>query len=311
MEMTTCPPPDVVGLGSCAWDLIGVVEHIPDFDAPTQSLADLAASGGGPVSTALVALARLGARTGYLGVVGDDEFGLNIKRAFVGEGVDVSHLRVQDKARSAVCFVLVHAQTGRRSIVCYRGTYKDVELQQADYRYITSAPFLHLDGHHMNAAITAARWMRKAGGTVVLDANRLRPRLDELLPWVDVLITNASFPHAYTGQKNLEDAARELARTGARLVVTTLGEKGCQCFSCEECLHVPGFVVKAVDTTGAGDAFHGAFIYGLLHGWSLLRTATFANAVAALNCTALGGRAGLPRLGKVQALLQGTGRWAE
>jgi sulfofructose kinase len=225
--------------------------------------------------------------------------------------VDVSHLRVQDKARSAVCFVLVHAQTGRRSIVCYRGTYKDVELQQADYRYITSAPFLHLDGHHMNAAITAARWMRKAGGTVVLDANRLRPRLDELLPWVDVLITNASFPHAYTGQKNLEDAARELARTGARLVVTTLGEKGCQCFSCEECLHVPGFVVKAVDTTGAGDAFHGAFIYGLLHGWSLLRTATFANAVAALNCTALGGRAGLPRLGKVQALLQGTGRWAE
>jgi sulfofructose kinase len=309
--MTTCPPPDVVGLGACAWDLIGVVEHIPDFDSPTLSLADLAASGGGPVSTALVALARLGARTGYIGVAGDDEFGLNIKRAFIGEGVDISHLRVQDKARSAVCFVLVHAQTGRRSIVCYRGTYKDVELQQADHRYITSAPFLHLDGHHMSAAITAARCTRRAGGTVVLDANRLRAGLDELLPLVDVLITNASFPHAYTGQRDFDDAARELARTGAKLVVTTLAEKGCQCFSDEECLYVPGFVVKAVDTTGAGDAFHGAFIYGLLRGWGLLRTATFANAVAALNCTALGGRAGLPRLGEVEGLLQTTGRWAE
>lgn len=301
---TTCPPLDVVGLGYCAWDYVGIVDHIPEFDAPTVSLADLASSGGGPVSTALVALARLGAQSGYLGVIGDDQPGLSIKQAFEEEGVDVSHLRVQPRARSAVCIVLVHAQTGQRSILCYRGTFKEVQLQQADRPYITAARFLHLDGHHMSAAITAAQWMREAGGTVVLDANRPRPRLDELLPWVDVLITNASFPPAYTGQQDIGDAARELMHTGARLVVTTLGEKGCICFSGSESLHVPGFAVKIIDSTGAGDAFHGAFIYGLLRGWSLLRTATFANAVAALNCMALGGRAGLPRLGDVEAFLE-------
>jgi sulfofructose kinase len=311
MTMATHPPLDVVGLGYCAWDYVGVVDQVPEFDAPTMSLPDFVASGGGPVATALVALARLGARTGYLGVVGDDEYGLNIKRAFEGEGVDVSHVRVQSKGRSPVCIVLVHASSGLRSILCYRGTLRDVELQQADYPYISSARLLHLDGHHMSAAISAAQCIRKGGGTVVLDANRPRPSLDELLPWVDVLITNASFPLAYAGQQDIGDAAREWIHAGAKLVVTTLGENGCLCFRGDDSLHVPGFAVRVLDTTGAGDAFHGAFIYGLLHGWSLLRTATFANAVAALNCTALGGRAGLPRLAEVEAFLQSTGRCVE
>jgi len=307
--MTTHLPLNVIGLGYCSWDYLGIVPHIPAFDAPTMSIVDFAISGGGPVSTALVALARLGARAGYVGVIGDDEIGANIKRAFEQEDVDVSHLRVQPGTRSPVCIVLVQAQTGQRSISCYRGTVGEVELQQADYPYITSARFLHLDGHYMDGAITAARWMREAGGTVVLDANKPRPRLDELLPCVDVLITNASFPSAYTGQQDIEKAAKELIRTGTRLVVTTLGEKGCLCFTADENLYVPGLTVKVVDTTGAGDAFHGAFIYGLLHGWTLLRTATFANAVAALNCTALGGRTGLPRLQEVEAFLHRTGRW--
>jgi len=297
-----------VGLGYCAWDYLGIVDHIPRFDAPTASMADFATSGGGPVSTALVALARLGAQTGYLGVIGNDEAGLNLKRAFEQEGVYVNHLRLQPGARSPVCIVLVHAKTGRRSILCYRGTHAELKLQQADRAYVAAARFLHLDGHHMTAAITAAQWMREAGGTVVLDANKPRPRLDELLPWVDVLITNASFPPAHTGQQDIAGAAQKLAHTGARLVVTTLGEQGCLCFTAESSLHVPGFAVNVVDTTGAGDAFHGAFIYGLLRAWSLQRTATFANAVAALSCTALGGRAALPRLHEVEAFLRDRGR---
>jgi len=308
MQMTAHHPIDVVGLGYCSWDYLGIVDHIPDFDAPTVSMGDFASSGGGPVSTALVTLARLGARTGYLGTVGTDETGISLKRAFEQEGVDISHLRVQPGARSPVCIVLVHASTGRRTILCYRGTCQELELQQVDRAYITAARFLHLDGHHMSAAITAAQWMHEAGGTVVLDANKPRPHLDELLSWVDVLITNASFPPAYTGQRDIARAAHKLLRTGVKLVVTTLGEKGCLCFTNESTLEVPGFKVSVVDTTGAGDAFHGAFIYGLLHGWKLQRTATFANAVAALNCTALGGRTALPGLQKVEAFLQSRGK---
>jgi ribokinase len=297
----------VVGLGYCSWDYLGTLDHVPEFDAPTVSLADFAISCGGPVSTALAALARLGARTGYLGAIGDDDAGRNTQHAFAEEGVDISHLRVQSGTRSPVCICLIQAQTGKRMILCYRGTAGEVELEPADHSYITSARFLHLDGNHMGAALAAAQWMHEAGGTVVLDANRPRPRLDNR-PWVDVLITNAHFPSAYTGEPDLERAARRLLSTGAGLVVSTLSEQGCVYFTGRGHSHVPGFQVPVVDTTGAGDAFHGAFIYGLLQGWPVERTATFANAVAAMNCGALGGRAGLPRLHQVEVFLESKGR---
>jgi sulfofructose kinase len=308
---------DVVGLGYCSWDYLGTLDEVPAFDAPTVSLDDFAVSGGGPVSTALVTLARLGARSGYLGAVGDDDAGLNLQRAFEREGIDISRLRVRAGTRSPVCICLVQARTGKRVILCYRGTSGEVQLEAADRPYITAARFLHLDGHHMSAAIAAAQWMHQAGGTVVLDANRPRPRLDELLAWVDVLITNAHFLTAYTAEPTLEQAARKLLsrrgqrlprEAGARLVVSTLGEKGCLCVTAGKETRVPGFQVPVVDTTGAGDAFHGAFIYGMLQGWPIKRTATFANAVAAMNCTALGGRAGLPRFTEVEAFLRSTGR---
>jgi len=309
MNSPPCATLDVIGLGYCSWDYLAILDEIPGFEAPTVTLHDFAISGGGPVSTALVALTRLGARAGYVGAVGDDDTGLNLRRTFEDEGVDLSHLRVRPGTRSPVCICLVQAHTGKRAILCYRGTSGEVNLEPADRPYITAARFLHLDANHMSAAITAAQWMHEAGGTVVLDANRPRPRLDELLPRVDVLITNGHFPAAYTGEPVLERAAHQLLlRTRARLVVSTLGERGCLYVTTEEESHVPGFAVPVVDSTGAGDAFHGAFIYGLLQNWPLERTATFANAVAAMNCTALGGRAALPRLAEVEVFLQHAGR---
>jgi sugar/nucleoside kinase (ribokinase family) len=300
-----CAGLDVIGLGYCVWDYLGIIAEIPEFDAPTATLDDFAISGGGPVSTALVTLGRLGVRTGFLGTVGDDEAGMNIRRAFEEEGVDISRLRVRAGMRSQVCICLVQAQTGKRMLLRYPGTSGEVRLEPPDQDYITAARFLHLDGYHIHAAITAAQWMREAGATVVLDANRPRPHLDELLPWVDILITNADFPTAYTGEPTLEQATRQLlAKSGAKLVVSTLGERGCLWITAEGRSYVPGFEVPVVDTTGAGDAFHGAFIYGLLQDWPIERIATFANAVAAMNCTALGGRTGLPRLHEVEEFLK-------
>ena len=298
---------EVVGLGYCSWDYLGILDQMPAFDDPTVSLSDYASSGGGPVSTALVALARLGAQAGFVGVVGDDESGMKIKAAKEREGIDVSRLRILPGARSQTCLVLVEHSSGRRSIMCHRGTTHDLELGPEDRDYITSARFLHLDGHHMSAAVRAAQWMRAVGGTVVLDANRARPRLDDLLHHVDVLITNAWFPKAYTGEADPSVAAAHLLSGGVRLVVTTLGEKGCAVFTPARSWHVPGFAVQVVDTTGAGDAFHGAFIYGLLRGWELERTTLFANAVAAQNCVGLGGRAALPTLQQTEAFLKARG----
>jgi sulfofructose kinase len=160
-----------------------------------------------------------------------------------------------------------------------------------------------LDGQFMPAAIQAARWAREAGLQVCFDGNHPRPDLEELLPLVNWLVVAAPFPVAYTGLSHPE-AARALLALGPEVLVITQGERGCQVWTGDDHFQAPGFAVQAVDTTGAGDAFHGGFIYGMLQGWNLRRVAAFANAVAALNCRTLGGRRGLPSLRQVEALYQ-------
>jgi sugar/nucleoside kinase (ribokinase family) len=155
----------------------------------------------------------------------------------------------------------------------------------------------------MPAAIQAARWAQEAGVKICFDGNHPRPGLDELLPLVDWLVVAEAFPVAYTGLSDPDAAARALLDTGAEVLVVTRGENGCGVWTAETCFSVAGLQVQAVDTTGAGDAFHGGFIYAMLQGWDLKRVATFANTVAAINCQTLGGRRGLPTLDQVQSLL--------
>lgn len=263
-----------------------------------------ARDGGGPVSTALVALARLGTPVNYLGVLGDDDEGQYLHDAFRAEGVDTRHVSVQAGGRTPVCMVLVEAGSGRRAIFCYRGTLADYRLSDAARADLRRARILHVDGHSVEAVEGAAALVHAAGGQVVFDANRPRPGLERFLGCTDVLIGACTFPTAATGITDLAAASRQLMRAGPRMVVTTLGPEGCFVLSEHEEFYAPGFRVPVVDTTGAGDAFHGGFIYGLLQGWPLREVARFANAVAALNCRALGGRRGLPRLEEVEQFLR-------
>lgn len=296
---------DVVGLGYCAYDILAIVPGPPDFDDVLGiHLADLAHDGGGPVGTALTALARLGARTGYVGVLGDDREGIWLRDLFAQEHVDLTRLRVQSDIGTNVCLILVEKTTARRAILCHqRVDAGALMLDAADQAYIQSARALHLDGQFMPAAIQAAYWARETGTRICFDGNHPRPGLDELLPLVDWLVVARPFPTAYTELPDLEKAAQALLALGVEVLTITQGELGCQVWTANDHFQVPGFPVQATDTTGAGDAFHGGFLYAMLQGWNLRRVAAFANAVAAINCQTLGGRRGLPALTQVQALL--------
>jgi len=287
---------DVVGLGYCSYDYLAMVPQRPEFDADTQTLTDFATDGGGPVSTALVALARLGAGTAYIGVLGDDAHGQALGAMFAVEGVDCSRLRWAAGCRSQVCVILVEQRTGRRSILCHRPNCPSPALDDADFALVASARALHLDGHHMYDAIQVAKFACSRDILVSLDANRPREGLGQLIPHVDLLIASTPFASTFTGLKDPAQAAEILGRIGPRTVVVTQSERGCIWTSESGSGESPGFRVKVVDTTGAGDAFHGAFLFGHLQGWPLAQAAEFANAVAAINCTRLGGRAGLPAL---------------
>ncbi|MBN1658772.1 MAG: sugar kinase [Anaerolineae bacterium] len=297
--------PTIIALGYCSYDILARVPRVPAFDDVYMvHVEELVHDGGGPVSTALVAAARLGARTGYIGVLDEDLEGRRLRTLFEIEGVNLSRLRVQRGAGTNVCLILVEAATARRSILCAARVDKDaLELDEADRAYVQAARALHLDGHFLPAAMQAARWAREAGVKVCFDGNHPREGLEALLPLVDWLVVAGPFPKEYTGKANPHTAAHTLLALGPELLVVTLGERGCEVWTQDQHVAVPGFQVDAVDTTGAGDAFHGGFLYAMCQGWDVVQAARFANAVAALNCRALGGRRGLPGLKEVEALL--------
>ena len=139
----------------------------------------------------------------------------------------------------------------------------------------------------------------------MFDANRPRPHIERYLACTDILIAAGSFPAAVTGIADLVEASRRPMQLGPSMVAATPGAGGCFRMTAQEQLHMPGFALDLVDTTGAGDACHGGFLYGLLQeGWTLKQIARFANAVGALNCRQLGGRRGLPTLDEVRRLMQ-------
>jgi sulfofructose kinase len=305
--------PAVVGLGYCAYDILAIVPYMPEFDDVRMTHASaLVHDGGGPVGTSLAALARLGVPSGYVGVLGDDPEGRWLREMFIQEGVDVSRLRMSDEVGTNVCLLLVEQGTARRAIACHpRVSPSALVLDDADRRYVQAARVLHLDGQFLPAAVQAARWAREAGVRVCLDGNHPRPGLEELLPLVDWLVVAEPFPQEATGLHDANQAARALLRLGPEMLLVTLGEAGCRAWIRPEApgaapkdpLCLPAFAVEAVDTTGAGDAFHGGFLYGMLQAWELPRVLAFANAVAGLSCQTLGGRRGLPDLTAVLAFL--------
>jgi len=212
---------------------------------------------------------------------------------------------VQPHRESQVVVCYVHAKTGER-VFCGHEHFSSHQLCAADLdrAYVTAARCLHLDGSHIRAARQAARWMREAGRQVVLDLSTTRkapsPECRALVADVDVLIAGSGAVPALTGESDLWAAAAAALALGPAVVVQTEGADGSYTVTREERFHTPAFDVQVVDTTGAGDVFHGAYIFGLLQEWDLRRTASFASAAAALNCTRFGGRAGAPTLEEVE-----------
>lgn len=297
-------PFDVVGLGFSSLDTVGLVPQLPQLDEGAPLLG-ITRQGGGPVAQALVTLQRLGAMTGYVGSLGDDEAGQAMAGGLQAEGVDTSRLIITPGRTSPQCIILVHAPTGLRSICCEGGTAPPVSPDGLDLDYLCSGEFLHLDGSHGAAALVAAREAQRRGVRVCLDAGGPSDALFTLVPYVDVLIASERFALGMEGVTSIEEGAARLLTQGPSIVVITSGKHGAWTASAEGEFVTPAFEVPVVDTLGAGDVFHGAFLYGLLQGWDLPVVTRFAAATAALKCGKLGGRAGIPRLPEVLAFLAG------
>ncbi len=284
---------DVVGLGLNATDTVIIVRELPALGGK-ERVVSLSRHAGGQVATALVTCQRLGLRARYIGKVGDDDAGRFQLASLRGEGIDLRHARVARHAPTQFGYILVDQRTGERTVFWDRDRRLAVSPKELKEQAIVTARVLHLDGCDVEACLQAARWARRARIPVVADLDTVYKKVEKLFPYIDYLLASANFLPAVTGEADpfrvLEFMAQEykIAVPGM-----TLGRDGALVYSAGRFLYSPGFVVETVDTTGAGDVFHGAFIYGLLAGWNLERTLDFSNALAGLNCTALGARGGI------------------
>lgn len=293
---------DVVGVGYTAYDYLGIVPHLPEPDTKLE-LIELLEQGGGPVSTALVTLSRLGKKTALVAKVGGDTRGRLMLEDLEREGVDTRGVVVSRDHGSQFAFIMVEPRKGHRTILWSRAGLPNLSEKEVDEGLVRSARLLHVDNHEVPGALAAARTAREAGIPVLLDAGTPDERIEELLSLVDCAVASQSFPLELTGIRDRAKGLEAIRAYGPRVAAMTLGPEGALALTDEGFVHSPGFLLDVVDTTGAGDVFHGGFAYGVLEGWDVEETLRFANAVAGMKCRRLGGRTGIPTRAEVEAFL--------
>lgn len=294
---------DVLGIGQNSLDRVGVLDGPPPH-AGKIALLEYHELPGGQVATAVLALARLGLRTAYVGAVGDDPAGDAVLAPLRRAGVDLAGVRRVPGVSTQCALILVDRPSGERTVLWHRDARLAQGVRHLDRAAIESARVLHLDGGDPEPAAWAAGVARKAGVPVVLDVDTPAPGVDALLARTDFPLVSRGFAEAFWQGGSVHEALGELVALGARLAVVTLGERGAIARQGDRIFESPAFRVEARDTTGAGDLFHAGFVFALLRSEgpeSALRT---ANAAAALNCRALGAQGGLPTREELDAFLR-------
>jgi sulfofructose kinase len=284
---------DVVGIGLNATDTVMTVPKFPALGGKERVVA-LSMQAGGQMATALVTCRRLGLKVRYIGKMGDDAAGKLQMESLKREGLDLIDAKIVRGAPTQYGLIIVDQATGERTIFWDRDVRLTVQPKEIKPTAITTARLVHLDGCDVDAALEVAQLARRARIPVIADFDTVYKNVEKLFPYIDYLIASTQFLPAVTGHadpfKVLEYMAREYK---VKTPGMTLGRDGALVYHEGRFHYSPGFVVETVDTTGAGDVFHGAFAYSLLAGWEMTRALDFSNAMAALNCTALGARGGI------------------
>ena len=300
---------DAVGFGLNTIDLIALVGQYPEPDSK-QQLADFIECPGGQVATAMTTCARLGCRARYVGRFGDDARGRLARVSLEHEGVDLS--ACEEVSAPQPFSVILADGDGRRTVLWSRSPALNIDAVDVDAEVVSSGRVLLVDCHQTAAATQAAACARRSGVPTMIDVEKVRPGIEALLAKIDLIITGRTFPETFTGVSGVGSALAVLAkRFKPALVCTTLGQEGSLAIVKGMEIQTPGFRVPVVDTTGAGDVFRGGFIAGWLAAGPRPQTEdvlTYANAVAALKCRALGGRTAIPQRAEVERFLVSSGR---
>ncbi len=295
---------DLVGVGLNATDTLILVSHFPAYAGKVPIESEML-SPGGQVASALATAAYLGLRVKYIGTVGDDERG-RVQLASLREtGIDLADVEVRENCPNQTAYIVIDQSTGERTVFWSRPECLCLSPDSITAEKIAHARMLHIDGHDTPAVAKAAEIARSLNIPVSLDVDTMYPGFDRVLRSVDYMVASSEFPGAWTSE---HDPFRALERIQneyrMKVAAMTLGAHGALAHVDGKFFYSPAFVVNCVDTTGAGDVFHGAFCYAAIEGMPMRETLEFSNAMAALNCTRIGARGGIARRAEALALIE-------
>ncbi|MDT4292170.1 PfkB family carbohydrate kinase [Methylomonas sp. MO1] len=291
----TSTPLDVLCIGHASYDLVFSVPHHPGADEKIVA-DDLLGCGGGPAANAAVTVAKLGGKAGFCGYLGTDVYGDSHLRELQDHGVD-TQLVVRGASPTPLSTVLVKPN-GQRALINYKGQTSALPATAIDFDAL-AAKVLLFDGHEPHISLRLLNQLTHPVPTV-LDAGSLHDGTLALMDKVEYLVCSEKFAVQYAGDENL--ALSKLAQV-APVVVITLGERGLIWQRGQEHGSLGAPPIVAIDTTGAGDAFHGAFASGLTNGLSWMEVLRYASVAGAFCCSRIGARPGLPSLSEHQKLL--------
>ena len=297
---------DVCSMGTLAVDYFALVSEIPGPDEKIL-VKEYEIHAGGVAGNVITQVARLGIKAGWMGKVGNDEAGKILINEFLKEGVDISHVEIVDSEHSMFTWIQVDKR-GDKAITMFTNVLNKFTTEDVDKKhkeYIQSSKILQVEGSllPLKPALRAMEIAKESGVTIVFDLDvaphhfvnneRLatEQELKKAIELADVFIPCKAAAVELIGTKDIQHHAEKLLDYGCGIVTITLGEKGCIVYDKNDFYTIPAFRVDVVDTTGAGDAFHGGFIYGLIKGFNLKEIGTFANACGAICCTQVGARA--------------------
>jgi sulfofructose kinase len=295
---------DLVGVGLNATDTLILVSHFPAYAGKVAIESEML-SPGGQVASALATASSLGMRVKYIGTIGDDERG-RVQLASLREtGINLDDVEVRKNCPNQTAYIVIDQSTGERTVFWSRPECLRLAEESIMPEKISGARMVHIDGHDTPAVARAAEIARGLGIPVSLDVDTVYPGFDRVLRSVDYMVASSEFPVAWSSERDPFRALEKIQNEyRMKVAAMTLGAHGALARMDGKFFYSPAFVVNCVDTTGAGDVFHGAFCYAAIEGMPMRETLEFSNAMAALNCTRIGARGGIATALEARALIE-------
>lgn len=279
----------ILCIGHATYDITTPVETFPKENTKNR-VHERVECGGGPAGNAAYLLGKWGVNTYFAGMVGDDLYGHRIVEEFQRVGVNTDYLEISKEHTTASSYIVANRENGSRTVL----TYRPDDMKMKDVDIDIQPDVILIDGQEPELSKKIIQ--QNPDAVTVIDAGRTKREIRELCRMVNYVVCSKDFAEKISGvtiyeNDGLEYAYKKLEDEFHSNIVITLGSTGC-CYRNEQnqVEIVPSLKVKAVDSTGAGDIFHGAFVYGISQNWPMSKILRFANLTGAMSVTRIGGR---------------------